>query len=127
LGIEVFREDLVNETAARLVAADPSAAARRDPAVCEALRAWVAAVAVAAECAAVECAAAVAAGEGDKENESETEQVVHVENSLACLRDGCFLRSRLSCVRIALREAGNEFTSQTKRVCHVATSGGGVD
>ena len=60
MGIGVFREDMVNETA-RSAGVDPLAAARRGPAVCEVLRAWAAAVTVvtaAAECVAVECAAA---------------------------------------------------------------------
>jgi hypothetical protein len=67
LGIAALREDLaVNETAARLAAADPSAVVRRDPAVCEVHQAWVAmAEAVACAAAAAECVAAVA-GEGDK-------------------------------------------------------------
>src|SRR6185369_6831296 len=59
LGIGVFREDMVNETA-RSAGMDPLTAARRGPAVCEELRAWAVggtAVTAAAECAAAECAA----------------------------------------------------------------------
>ena len=60
LGIGVFREDMVNETA-RSPGMDPLTAARRGPAVCEELRAWAAgvtAVTGAAECAAAACAVA---------------------------------------------------------------------
>ena len=63
LGIGVFREDMVNETA-RSAGMDPLTAARRGPAVCEELRAWAAAVTGAAECEAAACA--VAAVEDEK-------------------------------------------------------------
>ena len=127
LAAETFREapGVGGRAAARLAVAGPLAAALPGPVVHEVLPAWVAAASVVVavgggggfgggggggggEAAAVAAAAAAAEvvgsgrnrrNVGGKENESKTEQLIRVEDSLARLRDCSVLRSRVSRVR----------------------------